>query len=455
MSAGLLPFVRRCLRLVLLAVAVPASLAAQKPARKPDSGAWPSVTPAVVPPAQPAAAQATPGARFAAADSLADHAPAAVERSVPALAAYLARAGSDETTKARALYRWIAGHIDYDVAGFRAGRPGDVSPEGVLRSRSSVCEGYARLAEALGTAMGLQVQVVPGWSKGYGFTAGQRFDGPTNHAWNALRIDGQWRLMDPTWGAGYLDQSTRFVRRFQEHYFLTPPDAFVFDHLPQDPQWQLLERPLSAAEYEDLVYLRPMFFLSGFRIGSHPRARIAADDRVTVTLGVTQPVEVAASVVDAGTDRPLQDELTFVQVSATEARVDAVFPRAGDYVLRVFARPLGAEGSLSWVLDYRVQAARGASGATFPMAFASFGARGVTLLEPLSGVLQAGRTYRFRLRAPGALDVAVVVGGRWTHLAAGGGEFSGDVPAAAGNVVVYAKFEPTTEFTGLLRYTGR
>jgi len=29
------------------------------------------------------------------------------------------------------------------------------------------------------------------------------------------------------------------------------------------------------------------------------------------------------------------------------------------------------------------------------------------------------------------------------------------VPAAAGNVVVYAKYDRTAEFTGLLRYTGR
>lgn len=82
-----------------------------------------------------------------------------VEQSVPALAAYLAQSGSDDLTKTRALYRWIAGNIDYHVRGFRAGSHGDVSPEGVLRSRSSACEGYARLAEALGTAMGLQVQV--------------------------------------------------------------------------------------------------------------------------------------------------------------------------------------------------------------------------------------------------------------------------------------------------------
>jgi len=446
---------RRHIGLALFAIAVPAVLTAQKPARKPTPAGRPVMAPVVVPPTQPAAARAAPAGDFTATDALADRAPAAAARSVPALAAYLTQAGSDETTKARALFRWIAGHIDYDVRGFRTGDPGDVSPEGVLRSRKSVCEGYARLAEALGVAMGLQVRVVPGWSKGYGFTAGQHFDGPTNHAWNAVRIDGIWRLMDPTWGAGYIDQGSRFVRRFQEHYFLTPPDAFVFDHLPEDSSWQLLERPLSAAEYEDLVYLRPMFFLAGFRIGSHPHARIAADDHVTVTLGVTEPVEVSANVVDAATDRPLPDEMAFVQVGGAEARIDAVFPRAGDYVLRVFAKPLGAEGALSWVLDYRVQASRGAGAAAFPMAFGSFGARGATLLEPLSGVLQAGRTYRFRLRAPGALEVAVVAGGQWTRLAAGGGEFSGDVPVAAGSVVVYAKYQPTDAFTGLLRYTAR
>ena len=70
-------------------------------------------------------------------------------------------------------------------------------------------------------------------------------------------------------------------------------------------------------------------------------------------------------------------------------------------------------------------------------------------------MLQAGRTYRFRLRAPGALDVAVIAGGRWTQLSAGGDEYSGLVTAAAGHIVVCAKYEPTTDCTGLLRYTGR
>jgi len=434
----------------------PSVVPAQKPTQKPA----PVVTPAADTARRPAlAAAASPGApagRLAAADALADSAPAAAEQSVASLAAYLSQAGSDDLARARALYRWVTGHIAYDVRGFRSGSYGDLSPDGVLRSRSSVCEGYARLSEALGTAMGLEIRVVSGWSKGYGYTTGQRFDGPTNHAWNAVRVGGRWRLMDATWGAGYLDQNMQFVRRFQEHYFLTAPEEFVFDHLPQDPEWQLLERPVTAAQYEDLVHLRPPFFLSGLRIGSHSSARFAADGRATVTLGVTRPVQLMARVVSVATDRPLEGELTFVQVGATEARIDAVFPGAGDYLLRVFAKPLGAQGQLNWALDYRVQSTAGSPDAAFPLAYGAFGERGATLVEPLSGVLQAGRSHRFRLRVPGALDVAVVAGGQWTHLVLSGEEYAADVSVpAAGDVTVYAKYDPTSQFTGLLRYSAR
>jgi hypothetical protein len=397
----------------------------------------------------------TTAGRYAVADALADSAPPGVERSVPSLAAYLARAGRDDLTRARALYRWVAGHITYDAEGFRTGRPGDLSPEAVLRRGRSVCEGFARLTEALGEAMGLRIEVVSGWSKGYGYTPGQTFDGPTNHAWNAVQIDGQWRLMDPTWGAGYLDESLRFVRQFQEHYFLTKPEEFVFDHLPENPSWQLVERPLTAAQYADLVFLRPMFFHAGLRIGNHEHLVIAAGSRLTVTLGVSQPVEMMAQVLDASSQHPLDGEFAFVQVGSAGAQIDAHFPRPGNYLLRAFAKPLGAPGDLDWILDYRVRAGSGTPGAVFPSTYGAFGSRRAWLLSPLDGVLRAGQKYRFRLRASGALEVAVVAGGRWTRLAAQGEEFIGDVTAVRGPIVVYAKYRSNADFEGLLRYAGR
>jgi len=396
----------------------------------------------------------TTAARYALADALADSAPSGIERSVPALAAYLAQAGRDDLMRARALYRWLTGHLTYDVEGFRRGQPGDLSPEAVLSRGRSVCEGFAGLAEALGEAMGLKVEVVRGWSKGYGYTPGQKLDGPTNHAWDAVEIDGRWRLMDPTWGAGYLDGSMQFVRQFQEHYFLTKPEEFVFDHLPENPGWQLLERPLTAAEYADLVYLRPMFFQAGFRIGNHDHLVIAADSRLTVTLGVAQPVEMSAQVLDAASLRPLGGEFAFVQVGSDEARIDARLPRPGSYLLRLFAKPLGAAGDLDWVLDYRVRAA-GGTAAVFPTTYGAFGTRRAWLFSPVDGVLRAGQRYSFRLRAPGALEVAVVTGGRWAKLAPQGEEFVGEVTAVRGSVVVYARYRPDAEFEGLLRYEGR
>ncbi len=393
--------------------------------------------------------------RYGAADAHADATPENAERSIATLAAYLAGVASNDLTRARVIYRWITQNIDYDVNGFRTGNYGDLSPAGVLRRRTAVCTGYARLAEALGEAMGLDIEAVSGWSKGYGYTAGQQFDGRTNHAWNAVRIDGEWRLMDPTWGAGHLNEQMLFTRSFLEHYFLTEPEAFVFDHLPQDQRWQLLEQPISAAEYADLAYLRPMFFQTGLQIKSHERVYIETENRLSVTLGVSAPVRMSARLLDADSQRRLDREMAFVQVSEQEAHVHVVFPQPGDYVLRLFAKPLGAEGSLKWVLDYRVTASGGLSDGGFPIAFAKFGERRVSLVEPLDGFLVAGRSYRLRLLVPGALQVAIEANGEWTYFTGEGDEFSAEVTAVRGAMTVAANYDSEGQFLGLLQYTGR
>ena len=392
---------------------------------------------------------------FARTDAYADAAPASAEQSVGLLATYLARSGRDELTRTRAVYRWVTQHIDYDANGFRSGNYGDLSPESVLRRRVAVCDGYSHLFQALGVAMGLSVEVVGGWSKGYSYAPGLRFQSRPNHSWNAVRIDGRWRLLDATWGSGYLDERLRFFRDFQEHYFLTAPEAFVFDHFPADSRWQLVDRPFSMAEFEDLVYLRPMFFQAGFKVVSHTHARIAADDRVTVTLGVTRAVDISAQVVDPRTDRPLGGETAFAQVDETHAEISAAFPHGGEYVLRIFAKPRGAEGPLGWVLDYRVDAARGTRDATFPTPYSGFESSHAWLYESLDGTLRPGEVYRFRLRVPGASEVILENAGVRTLLRKSGDEFSAEMPAGRGESVLYARFGAGDDYLGLLRYVSK
>ncbi len=391
---------------------------------------------------------------YAASDAYADAAPPSAERSVATLSAYLARVGPDDLARTRTLYRWVTGHISYDARGFRTGNVGDLTPEAVLRRREAVCDGYSHLLQALGVAMGLQVEVVTGWSKGYGYTTGQRLQGRSNHSWNAVRVDGRWRLLDPTWGSGVLDERLNFVRHFEDHYFLTPPDAFAYDHFPDDARWQLLDHQISLDEFADMVYLRPMFFQAGFKIISHSHAKIQAEDRVTVTLGVTQAVEIAAELVDPRTNQKTRGENAFAQVDNSHAEIAAAFPQAGDYIIRVFAKTRGSTGPLGWVLDYRVNASRGTRDATFPTAYSGFATSGAWLLSTMNGNLDAGHSYLFHLKAPGATEVMLDNGGRRTVLKRKGDDFSAEVSAVNGEAVLYASYGLGGSYVGLLRYLG-
>ena len=66
----------------------------------------------------------------------------------------------------------------------------------------------------------------------------------TNHAWNSIRIDGVWYPCDATWGAGSCSDHV-FHKKFKKFWWLTPPEQFVYTHLPakkQEDSLLVLER---------------------------------------------------------------------------------------------------------------------------------------------------------------------------------------------------------------------
>jgi transglutaminase/protease-like cytokinesis protein 3 len=154
------------------------------------------------------------------------------ESSIESLAAYLTKPAKNDMEKARAIYRWVTKNIDYNVQGLFEGDYGNVSAEGVLKSRRSVCSGYSNIFEKLANESGLKTVIISGYAKGYNYTPGMRFSGQTDHAWNAVKIDGKWYLIDSTWGAGWLGVDKKYHREFNDYYFLTSPKEFINRHFP-------------------------------------------------------------------------------------------------------------------------------------------------------------------------------------------------------------------------------
>lgn len=199
-------------------------------------------------------------------DTYAKKTPKQYEKDIPMLAEYLIKPAGSDIEKARALYTWVATHIMYDDAAYNSGNYPDYSAENVLRRKKAVCEGYANLLQALCEAAGLEADKITGYSKGYGYKAGKTFT-TTNHAWNAIKINGAWKLFDPTWGSTFgTNTNGKLVSTsmFDPYWFDVHPKAFIFTHLPAEDRWQLVEGTLDLHAYEKLAYVNSSIFKLGF-----------------------------------------------------------------------------------------------------------------------------------------------------------------------------------------------
>lgn len=188
-----------------------------------------------------------------------------------ALAAALCIDLRTQKDKANAIYNWVTHNIAYDVKALWEMNDGDEDKaEQALKKKKALCAGYSELYVALCRSAGLSAVTIDGYAKDFLFDNGDELYIP-RHEWCAVKIDGQWELVDPTWGAGYMHQSNSMLRlllskllmqkklkaknlkfkfRYAPQYFMQDPEVFRLKHLPEDPQWQLTDTLMPIAVFE-------------------------------------------------------------------------------------------------------------------------------------------------------------------------------------------------------------
>ncbi len=85
--------------------------------------------------------------------------------------------------------------------------------------------------------------------------------------------------------------------QYDEHYFLTDPDEFIQEFWSQDPQWQLLERPISLEEFEAMPFVRSVFFHYGLEFESDLKAVLHTDNKGGAEVKIRVPDEFAQDLV--------------------------------------------------------------------------------------------------------------------------------------------------------------
>lgn len=297
-------------------------------------------------------------------DLLRRHREHPVSPKVTALAAEITKDATNSVTKARAIYDWLVANIRYDTREWENIASGateyihDHDPDTVLARGTTVCIGYAWLFDDLCEAAGLESTYLIGDVRGYRGTPDDDLVSPIRHAWSAVRDEDGWKLLDATWGARQEGEAEADYKWRADYYYDTPPSQFIYDHLPEDSSWQLLEEPVAGkAAFSALPNLKPSFFTDGLTLGDNYASVLGASSGKAHRLAVGKPAGTKVAFTISSASSGAESKRLPVAVSDNGEAAMAVIPplSSGDYLLRVYSSAKGAPYSCAADFEIKVR----------------------------------------------------------------------------------------------------
>lgn len=303
---------------------------------------------------------------FTAIDQHALSAPEEVKASINTLADYLLKPANSDSKKARVIFIWIADNIRYNTEGFFSGQYGETDAESVLQSGTSVCSGYANLFEALCTVAGLPVKVISGFSKGFGYSPEDPFTPmtKTNHAWNVVRIDGYWRFVECTWGAGFLDKNNSFQKKLKPFYFFTEPKHFINDHFPWNSEeegfsnsWQLLDNPISLETYNKALNLEHSAMMWNVFPLTHKEGIVKGHEEIVIEIEDKDEFlcDTTSKLYDMKTGLSCNEFIFLRQERSGVYSISIRPPSNGKYELTIFGKVDKSEKTYQSLMTYLIK----------------------------------------------------------------------------------------------------
>ncbi|OAG42624.1 hypothetical protein AYO21_03209 [Fonsecaea monophora] len=203
----------------------------------------------------------------------------------------------------RAIFIWCAERISWEEDHFDSYSFNQAADtRRVLQSKRGSSKEVAEVVLEMCTAIGIHAEVVHGYLKSPGEELDLDAITRPNHFWNAVLVDGEWRMIDASLAsptnpkrALYSSISTSIAEAW---YFLTRPSELCWTHVPVDELQQHMIPSISPDVLLALPGTGPPFFRQGLSMHAYDTSIIRLDglEMCTFSINVPPDVEIVAEV---------------------------------------------------------------------------------------------------------------------------------------------------------------
>ena len=143
--------------------------------------------------------------------------------------------------QAKAIFLWLCDNILYDVT-YQIH-----SADECFDNKRGVCQGYCELFYRLAEPLGLHTEIIFGKSKNADNTIASK-----GHAWLLVEVENRSIFIEPTWGAGAVNDGVFVKNDNPMPWFDVDPYWLIFNHFPDEAQYQMISPAIDIETFKML-----------------------------------------------------------------------------------------------------------------------------------------------------------------------------------------------------------
>jgi transglutaminase/protease-like cytokinesis protein 3 len=223
---------------------------------------------------------------------------------------FVCRPYRSDVQRLRAIFTWVSEKIIWEDEFESA-----VESRKVIQNKRGSAEEVAVLVTEMCAAVGIQCEVVRGYLKVPGELPELAIMPRANHFWNAVIIDGEWRIMDCSLAAPSNPRralySSTSGQQAESWWFLARPSEICWTHVPEMHQQQHLCPPMAHEVLLALPCACPPYFRNTLQMVEYDTSTVRVEDLELVHVKFTVPadVECVAEVEARAFERDMDGDL--------------------------------------------------------------------------------------------------------------------------------------------------